>query len=75
MFKKKYLVSLILDNQKDAALVSAKEGYGNVNTNYNGIYPLTMTIQKRRTYWGAVNRCREYFKMGIYCTVIKAPLD
>ena len=70
MFKKKYLLSVILDNSKDAQLVAAKEGYGNVNAGMNDIYPLTLIIQKPRRYLSAMLRCKEYFKMGIYCTII-----
>ena len=71
MFSKKYLVSVILDNNKDAQLVSAKEGYGTVNTHFD-VYPLTLIIQKRRRYLSALVRCIEYFRMGIYCTVVRS---
>lgn len=65
VFKQKWKNVLILDNEKDAILVSAKEHLGGVNTELN-VYPVTVELPKERSYLGAMKRSVEYSKMGIF---------
>lgn len=65
VFKQKWKNVLILDNEKDAILVSAKEKLGGVNMELN-IYPVTVELPTQRSYLGAVKRSIEYSKMGIF---------
>ena len=71
MFEKKYLNSMILDNAKDAMLVSGMEGYGHVNADLNSYYPMTLVIQKPRSYLEAVFKSLKYSRMGIFNCIIK----
>lgn len=57
---------LILDNDKDAIIVAAKEHLGKVNFNYPDVFPVTIELPKERGYLSAVKRSTEYSKMGIF---------
>jgi len=72
MFGKKYNNVLILDNMKDALLYSAKEGWGGVNREMMNIFPLQVTIPKRRSYLGAIMKSLEYHKIGIFNLILPA---
>ena len=56
---------VILDNEKDAILLSAKEHLGGVNQELN-VYPVTVELPKERGYLSAMFRSVEYSKMGIF---------
>lgn len=76
MFKKQYLIMLQLDSCKDAELVSAKEGYGNVNVNSftEDLYrnnKVRITIPTQRRYLSAVFRSLQYSKMGILNCIVQ----
>lgn len=68
---KKYKNVVILENEKDAMLIATKEGYGNVNTDLNGIYPVVMTMNRPRKFVTAVKKAIEYSKMGIFNLISK----
>lgn len=72
MFGRKYNNILILDNMKDAMLYGAKEGWGSANSAMNGIFPLQVTIPKKRSYLGAVMKSLEYHKIGIFNLILPA---
>ena len=66
-----------LDSSKDAMLVSAKEGYGNVRIdNYTeDLYrnnKVQLTIPTLRTWFGAMKKSAEYSQMGILNCVLKS---
>ena len=71
MFKKKYLVSVVLENVKDATFVAAIEGYGNVNYGVDDVYPFDMVIQKPRTFLQALCVSLKYSRMGIHNAILK----
>ena len=70
MFRRRYVLTLILESCKEAELVGAKEGYGHVNVNQytEDLYrnnKVLITIPTKRTYLGAALRSLQYSKMGI----------
>ncbi len=74
--KKQWRIMVQLDSSKDAMLVSAKEGYGNVRIdNYTeDLYrnnKVQLTIPTLRTWLGAMKRSAEYSQMGILNCVMK----
>ncbi len=71
MFNKDWYNALILDNPKDATLVSGKEGYGHVNAGMNDMYPISLILQKPRRWITALRKSWEYSKMGIFNCVVK----
>lgn len=75
--KKQYKIMVQLDSSKDAMLVSAKEGYGNVRIdNYTeDLYrnnKVQLTIPTLRTWIGAMKKSAEYSQMGILNCVLKS---
>ena len=71
MFKKRYLISVTLENIKDATFVAAMEGYGNVKVGVDDIYPVDLVIPKPRTYFRALRVSLNYSRMGIHNAIIK----
>ena len=70
-WERRYLNAMILDNAKDATLVSGMEGYGQVNADMNSYYPMTLVIRKPRRYLTAVLKSLQYSRMGIFNCIIK----
>jgi hypothetical protein len=70
MFGQKYNNILILDNMKDAMLYAAKEGWGGVNHALNDVFPLQVTIPKKRNYLEAVFVSLQYHKIGIFNLIV-----
>ena len=75
-FKKRYLNVVLIDNEKDAMLISGMEGYGNVNANEftNALLrerKVMLTVPNKRTYFGAAMRSLRYSKMGIMNCIIQ----
>lgn len=68
---KHWKVSVIMDNLKDAQIVSGMENYGAINYNMKDYYPITIVLPKKRTLLGAVIRSYRYGKMGIYNCIIR----
>lgn len=76
MFGRNYVIMLQLDSCKDAELVSAKEGYGNVNVNSftEDLYrnnKVRLTVPTQRTYLSAILRSIQYSKMGILNCIVR----
>jgi hypothetical protein len=71
MFQKKYVIVILLDNEKDAMLIASKEGYGDVNRQLNGVYPLTVTIPKRMTLLQSIRKQQKYNKMGMFTMIVE----
>lgn len=69
--KKRYLTSVVLENVKDATLVAGIEGYGNVNYKMSNVFPVTLVIQKPRSWLSAVLVSLKYSKMGIHNAILK----
>lgn len=68
---KRYLTSVMLENPKDATMVAGMEGYGAVNYEMNGIYPVNLVIQKPRRYLSAVLVSLKYSRMGIHNAILR----
>ncbi len=71
MFRKRYVIAVVMDNPKDATLVAGLEGYGQVNADMNSYYPITMVIQKPRTYLAAVLKSMRYSRLGIFNCIMR----
>ncbi len=71
MFERRYLNAVILDNSKDATLVSGMEGYGHVDVDMNTYYPVTLVIRKPRRYLNALMVSLKYSRMGLFNCIIK----
>lgn len=76
MTLKKYVIIVQLDSCKEAEFVGAKEGYGHVNVNNytEELYmnnKVQLTIPTKRTFLGALRQCIQYFRMGIFCCILK----
>ena len=63
--------AVIMDNVKDAQIVSGMESYGEVNYQMKDYYPVTIILPRRRTLIGAIFRSYRYSKMGIYNCIIR----
>lgn len=66
---------VILDNAKDAILVSTKEKLG-INPDFedDDIYPVTVELPKGRSYISAIRRSVEFSKMGIFNLICRQTL-
>ena len=71
MFSKRYKNAVILDNPKDATMISGMEGYGHVNYGMNDVYPVTLVLQKHRSYFRAVLCSMKYSRLGIFNLILK----
>ena len=72
LFKERWKNVLIIDNEKDAILIAAKENLGEVNMQMRDIYPLTLELPKERSYFTAIKKSVEYSKMGIFNLICKS---
>lgn len=68
---KNYKTALIIDNVKDAKLVAGMEGYGHVNEQMTGVYPLELVIEKPRRYLTAIIKSLRYSRMGIFNCIVR----
>lgn len=69
--KKRYLISVVLENVKDATIVAGIEGYGNVNYGMSDVFPVNLVIQKPRSWLSAVSTSLKYSKMAIHNAILK----
>lgn len=74
--KKQYSIMVQLDSTKEAALVSATEGFGDVRVDQytEDLYrnnKVQLTMPTPRNYFGALKRSAEYSNMGILNCIVK----
>ena len=70
LFGKKYQNSVLLENSKEAMIVAREENLPDVDPEMD-IYPVDMLLPKKRSLKGALKRCMELSKMGLYSMVIR----
>ena len=70
LFKKKWVNSVLLENEKEAVLIARGEGLPGVNPDMD-CYPVDVVLPKKRTFREALKKVADYSKMGLYSMIIK----
>ena len=67
---KRYQNSVLVENEKEAMIVAREEGLPDVNPDAE-YYPVDILLPQKRTLKGALKRCIELSKMGLYSMIIR----
>ena len=67
---KRYQNSVLVENEKEAMIVAREEGLPDVNPDAE-CYPVDILLPQKRTLKGALKRCVELSRMGLYSMVIR----
>ena len=70
LFGKNWRNSVLLESEKEAIILAREEGLPDVNPDLD-IYPVDVVLPKRRTKKGALKRCLELSRMGLYSMIIR----
>lgn len=62
--------SVLIEGEKEAALLAREENLPGVNPEFD-LYPLDVTLPKRRSFLEAAKKAVKYSSMGIYNMIYK----
>lgn len=65
MFWKRWRTSVLVEGEKEAALVAREEGLPGVNPGFDA-YPLDIALPKKQSLLQACRKAIRYSRMGIY---------
>lgn len=71
IFKKRWVNSVLLENEKEAVLIARGEGLPDVNPDMGDIYPVDVVLPKKRSFREALRKVSEFSRMGLYSMIIK----